>query len=109
MIQFRNGLGEVDCATNPNDPVCAAYYGTTPTAPQKMRVDASAIMSALMQQANQNTMAPAATAGASIVVDPAAGGAAGWTTPSWWDRIPGWVRLLGGVGILFAGYKLLTK
>lgn len=41
MINLR-GLGE-DCDTNPNDPVCQAFYGTTPA----------------FQQYQQNTMIPA--------------------------------------------------
>lgn len=116
MFQLR-GSGEMDCAANPNDPVCAAYYGTTPTGPtsgyQNKIIQAIANGSIVnVQWQNQQNAQGAATAGANVVLQ--AGGASPLATSasgltSLFSKIPWWIKFLAVVGGGYLAYKHFKK
>lgn len=124
MFQLRGfGAGEIDCASNPSDPVCVAYYGTTP-GPGSIRSGANRVAAAVSNaiatgsiigtfQNNQQNPQGASTAGANVIVLPSpatsplatsAGGLA-----NLFSMIPWWVKLGALVGGGFFAYKKWYK
>lgn len=107
-FQLRT-LGEVDCATNPSDPVCSAFYGnTTPTNVLPM-YSASYMQTALIQAAQQKAAQAGTTYNAGANVVPAPGSTLPTVTAlangSWWNSLP-WYAKLGILGLgAFVGWK----
>lgn len=121
MFQLR-GLGatEMDCAANPSDPVCVAYYGTTPTGPRvgQNRV-AAAVQNAINSgyiigtfQTNQSNPQGAATAGANVVLQTPTGSPISTSASGLFSllgMIPWWVKLAAVVGGGYFAYKTWYK
>lgn len=96
MFQLR-GLGE-DCSKNPNDPVCRAFYGTTPTQTPYQAYKAILATNLIQPQtmapsvpSAPNPLVEAVTPGTVVVT---AGGKPWWM--SWW--VLG-LAAVGGVGL----------
>lgn len=114
MFQLRGvGFGEMDCAANPSDPVCVAYYGTTPAPGIKPATSqiVNAINSGLIVKTfsnNQSNPQGASTAGANVVMtggaSPIATSAMGLS--SLFAKIPWWIKL---GALLGGGYFAYTK
>lgn len=112
MFQLR-GLGDPDCSTNPSDPVCQAFYGTTPTASWGMvgTVNPTVLQNEITKAIANGTLKPSAPAApqnagvnvATQTVIPTA--IPGLTTSvGLWDSIPWWLKLAGIVGLGWVGY-----
>lgn len=106
-FQLRgNGLGEMDCSKTPNDPVCVAYYGTTPSPTNlitKYTYQKAILQSSLLNPQVYN-------AGANVVQT----GSTGLPTtvaavPSWWGRLSWFWKALAIGGGAFLGWKAYHK
>jgi hypothetical protein len=108
----------MDCSANPNDQVCIAYYGTTPSgggSPFTMGANrvAAAVRSGEIVgkfQVNQSNPQGAATAGANVIITPTQGAspiaASAGGLFNLLTAIPWWVKL---GAVLGGGYLAYTK